>query len=101
MKEKHAPKTKPLTTSLRECCLSIIRLVPTIPANMMTRQSHHTGLKANISEKAISPPVTPPMAAMCVDIFMNIFVTAHAICTTRAAIRMLPMKRGTCHNVIR
>ncbi len=63
------PRKNPIVTCMRLCCRKIIRLEPTIPDAMMTKQSHQIGLKLSINENAINPPNTPPIAAVWVDIF--------------------------------
>ena len=78
-----------------------MRLVPSSPASRNTAESHHTGLKLNISAKAASAPATPPMAAVWVLIFHHALITAHVICTSSAAMSMPPMKRGMCMRSMR
>jgi|UPI00046A57D6 hypothetical protein len=75
----NVPKKNPAVTCVRECCRNIMRLEPTTPDATMTKHSHHTGLKLNINEKASSAPSTPPMAAVCVDIFHHTFIMAQRI----------------------
>ena len=41
------------------------------------------------------------MAAVCVETFTHTLTMAQAICTTKAAIKTLPMKRGTCVNAMK
>ena len=79
MNEQTIPKKKPDATCSNECCLRIILLLPTKPETMSVRQSHHIGLKLNSSEKAIKEPVTPPIAAVCVDIFHHTLMIAQRI----------------------
>ena len=86
MNEQMIPKKKPDATCSNECCLRIILLLPTKPETMSVRQSHHIGLKLNSSEKAIKEPVTPPIAAVCVDIFHHTLMIAHRICIISATI---------------
>ena len=84
--EQIRPKKNPDVTCSNECCLRIILLLPTKPETVSVRQSHHIGLKLNSSEKAISDPVTPPIAAVCVDIFHHTLIIAQRICITNATI---------------
>ena len=86
MNEQTTPKKNPDVTCSNECCLRIILLLPTKPETMSVRQSHHIGLKLNSSEKAIKEPVTPPIAAVCVDIFHHTLMIAHRICMISATI---------------
>ena len=86
MNEQTTPKKKPDATCSNECCLRIILLLPTKPETMSVRQSHHIGLKLNSSEKASREPVTPPIAAVCVDIFHHTLMIAHRICMISATI---------------
>ena len=86
------PSKKPVVTCASECWRRIMRLVPTAPAMMSTRQSHHVGSKLNISEKATNAPVTPPSPAECVDIFHHLLIRAQTICMTSAAMSMELMK---------
>ena len=88
MNEQTTPKKNPDVTCSNECCLRIILLLPTIPETMSVRQSHHIGLKLNSNEKAIKEPVTPPIAAVCVDIFHHTLMIAQRICITNATIRI-------------
>ena len=67
-----------------------------IPAKMMRKQSHHNGLNPKIREKANKAPVVPPMAAVCVEIFHQLFIIAPSICIANAATTMLDMKWGKC-----
>jgi hypothetical protein len=83
-KELIIPRKKPDVTCSKECCLRIILLLPTIPETISVRHSHHIGSKLYINEKAIKEPVTPPIAAVCVDIFHHILMMAQSICMTRA-----------------
>ena len=73
-----------------------MRLVPTMPAMTKMRQSHQTGLKSRYSAKANSAPATPPMAAVCVEIFHQTLMSAQTICTSKPATTMAPMKWGMC-----
>ena len=57
------PTANPPSTSLRECWRRTILLVPRIPASRMVVQSHGMGMYAKMTEKAITAPTTPPMAA--------------------------------------
>ena len=86
MNEQTTPKKNPDVTCSNECCLRIILLLPTKPETMSVRQSHHIGLKLKSSEKAIKEPVTPPIAAVCVDIFHHTLMIAHRICMISATI---------------
>ena len=86
MNEQTTPKKNPDVTCSNECCLRIILLLPTKPETMSVRQSHHIGLKLNSNEKAIKEPVTPPIAAVCVDIFHHTLMIAHRICMISATI---------------
>ena len=86
MNEQTTPKKNPDVTCSNECCLRIILLLPTTPETMSVRQSHHIGLKLNSNEKAIKEPVTPPIAAVCVDIFHHTLMIAHRICMISATI---------------
>lgn len=86
MNEQTTPKKNPDVTCSNECCLRIILLLPTMPETMSVRQSHHIGLKLNSNEKAIKEPVTPPIAAVCVDIFHHTLMIAHRICMISATI---------------
>ena len=45
-------------------------------------------------EKAITAPVVPPIAAVCVEIFHQLFIIAPNICIANAATTMLDMKCG-------
>ena len=63
------PRKKPDVTCSKVCCLRIILLLPTIPETISVRHSHHIGSKLYNNEKAIKEPVTPPIAAVCVDIW--------------------------------
>ena len=45
-----APTRKPVTTCESECWRSIMRAVPTAPASISTKQSHHRGLKEKAME---------------------------------------------------
>ena len=65
-----------------------------IPAKMMRKHSHHNGLKPKMCEKAITAPVVPPIAAVCVEIFHQLFIIAPNICIANAATTMLDMKCG-------
>ena len=58
------PKKNPAVTCVSVCCRNIMRLEPTIPDAMTTKQSHHTGLKLSIKENASNAPSTPPIAAV-------------------------------------
>ena len=95
------PTRNPATTCQSECWRSIMRLVPTNPPTINTKQSHQTGLNMKRKAKAISPPATPPMAAVCVEIFHQTLISAHTTCTTRAATNMRAMKRGICNTDMR
>ena len=75
-----------------------MRLVPTSPESTSEKQSHVMGLNMNMNEKASRAPTTPPMAAVCVDIFHHTFISAHTICITSAAMSMLPMKCGILYS---
>lgn len=86
--ELTSPRKKPAVTCSKECCLRIILLDPTKPETTIVRHSHHIGLKLNNNEKAIKEPVTPPIAALCVDIFHHTLITAQSICMIRATMRM-------------
>ena len=52
----------------------------------ITRHSHQTELKLSINENANSAPSTPPMAAVCVEIFHHTLIMAQSICITNATI---------------
>ena len=95
------PTRNPATTCQSECWRSIMRLVPTSPPTINTKQSHHTGLNMKRKAKAIKPPATPPMAAECVEIFHQTLISAQTTCTTRAATNMRAMKRGICNTDMR
>ena len=73
-----------------------MRAVPTIPAIMMRIMSHHSALNDSMNENAMTLPVTPPMAAVWVDIFMRTLKRAQKTCTKRAATMMADMKCGMC-----
>ena len=74
------PMKNPATTWGSVCCCVMMRLEPTTPASSRAKQSHHTGLKANISAKATMAPVTPPAAAVCVDTFHFMFNSEQSTC---------------------
>ena len=82
------PKKNPAVTCVSVCCRNIMRLEPTIPDAMTTRHSHQTELKLSMNENANSAPSTPPMAAVCVDIFHHTLITAQSICMIKATMRM-------------
>ena len=86
------PVMKPIHTSNRVCWRNIILLVPTNPAIKKSRKSHHVGLKVKRNENAITLPITPPIAAECVEIFQRRFISAQTTCTASAAIITVPMK---------
>ena len=90
------PKKNPAVTCVSVCCRNIMRLEPTIPDAMMTKQSHHTGLKLSINENASNAPSTPPIAAVWVDIFHHTLIMAQSICITNATIRIDVIKCGKC-----
>ena len=95
------PKKKPVVTCVRVCCRNIIRLEPTIPDAIITRHSHQTELKLSINENANSAPNTPPMAAVCVEIFHHTLIMAQSICITNATISIDVIKCGRCDRFIR
>ena len=94
--EQTSPRKKPDVTCSSECCRRIILLLPTIPETMRVRQSHHIGSKLSSREKAISEPVTPPMAAVWVEIFHYTLMTAQRICITSATMSMDVSMCGRC-----
>ena len=96
MKAHAKPTRYPVTTCERVCCLRITRLVPTSPASKRMRQIHQVGLKLKISAKAMTAPVTPPMAAEWVEIFHHTLMMAQMICMDKAARSTTPMTKGTC-----
>ena len=57
-------------------------------------QSHHMGLNMKMKAKAMSAPATPPIAAVWVDIFHHVLISAQTICMSSAAMSMLIMKCG-------
>lgn len=71
------PRKNPAVTCVSVCCRKIMRLEPTTPDAIMVRQSHQMGLKLSTTEKAMSPPRTPPMPAVCVEIFHQTLIMAH------------------------
>lgn len=81
----------PVSTCDRLCWRSIILLVPTIPARIRTIHNHQMGLNAKISAKANNAPVTPPIAAVCVETFHHTLIRAQSIWMTRAAMRIMVM----------
>ena len=89
------PRRNPHTTCAKVCCLNIIRLDPTSPPSSITNVSHQMGLKLKINAKAMTPPVTPPIAAVWVEIFHHTLTSAHNICTTNAATSIEVMICGT------
>ncbi len=91
-----SPMRNPPATSPRVCRRSSVRLVPTMPARSMRAHIHHRGLKPKMNENAITAPVVPPIAAVCVDIFHQWFIMAHGICMAIAAITTEHMKWGMC-----
>ncbi len=91
------PKKKPAVTCVSECWRNIIRLEPTIPDTMTTKQNHHTGLKLSIKENANNAPSTPPIAAVWVEIFHHTLITAQSICITNATMRIDVIKCGKCN----
>ena len=70
------PTRKPVVTCDNVCCRKIMRLVPTIPPNIRVIHNHHVGLKAKIKANANNAPATPPMAAVCVEIFHQTLIIA-------------------------
>lgn len=88
------PVRNPTVICDRLCWRSIMRLLPTTPAKTKHTQSHIEGLNMNISENAMTAPVTPPVAAEWVDIFHQTFIMAQTICMRSAAMSMLIMKWG-------
>ena len=74
-----APVRKPSTTCESVCWRSIMRLVPTAPANTRMKQSHHVGLKSKMKDKAIRAPKKPPIAAVWVLIFHQMLMMAQTI----------------------
>ena len=94
MKAHAKPTRYPVTTCERVCCLRITRLVPTSPASKRMRQIHQVGLKLKISAKAMTAPVTPPMAAEWVEIFHQRLMMAQVSCIISEATTMLPTKCG-------
>lgn len=71
------PRKKPAVTCISECWRKIMRLEPTTPETRTARQNHQMGLKLSIIEKATNAPKTPPMAAVCVEIFHQTLMMAH------------------------
>ena len=100
MNEQTIPKKKPDATCSNECCLRIILLLPTMPETVSVRQSHHIGLKLNNNEKASREPVTPPIAAVWVDIFHHTLMIAQRICITNATISIDVSMCGRCSTFI-
>ena len=88
------PSKNPVTTCERLCWRSTMRAEPTMPESSVSQQNHQMGLKKKSREKPMTAPVTPPMAAECVDIFHQILMTAQVTCMTSAVMRMLPMMCG-------
>ena len=86
------PTKKPVTTCKRLCCLRIMRLDPTTPATNMTRQSHHVGSNWKSMANESNAPVTPPIAAVCVDTFHQTLISAQIIWIASADTRILLMK---------
>ena len=72
-----------------------MRAVPTIPAIIIKAEIHPKALKPIMNENATTPPSTPPIAAMCVEIFIFMFIIAHIICMSKAAMPIDAMKWGT------
>ena len=72
-----------------------------MPETSRVKQSHHTGLKAKSIENAMSAPVTPPMAAVWVEIFHHTLTMAHTIWMSSAAMRMRAIKLGMRSRVMR
>ena len=97
----NAPITYPDTTSDRLCCLSIILLEPTMPPRNTSRHSHQIGLKLKMNENASIPPVSPPIADVCVDTLKHRFIMAQNVCTASAATRIEPMKCGILNKFIK
>ena len=42
---QNIPMINPVVTSHNECCLTIMRALPIIPANIISKHNHQIGLK--------------------------------------------------------
>ena len=70
------PMSQATTTCDKECCRNSMRLLPTTPEIKRVRQSHHSGSKPKMSEKANKAPTTPPIAAEWTDTFQPTLMNA-------------------------
>ena len=94
------PTMKPVHISERVCRRSSMRAVPRAPAIIISVESHHIALKPNMNENATTPPVIPPIAAICVETFSQLLSMAQTICTKSAATMIDDMKCGKCSHFI-
>ena len=100
-KPQTMPTSTPMPTSGRRCWRRIRREVQTAPHSKTLKQSQLVGLKRKMSEKAVNAPTTPPAAAACVLILIQLFSMAQTTCITNAPAISPNVKRGILAECIR
>ena len=74
----------PTATCGRVCWRRIMRLVPTAPARIIDRHSHHVGSNVKMNENASNAPTTPPEAAEWTLTLKRVLIIEQSICIDSA-----------------